>query len=197
MRNLINKWLNKRDTIDAPKYIPVLDKVFTDSKGNEYFVFKSDSDIPILRKLAITEAYINLVNGFTSAEVNKGLLSIHGAINEQINGKMTPNIAKVSTVCTQLLGRSGRILTHELLYGLAAHYFVRGDEDHSTVSDEIKKEKIEILKTEFSEGVKDWFFAQSLNKMYPFLTDENEFFLAVLEESRIHVEAYKQYITNG
>lgn len=197
MRNLINKWLNKRDTIDAPKYIPVLDKVFTDSKGNEYFVFKSDSDIPILRKLAITEAYINLVNGFTNAEVNKGLLSIHGAINEQINGKMTPNIAKVSTVCTQLLGRSGRILTHELLYALAAHYFVRGDEDHSTVSDEIKKEKIEILKTEFSEGVKDWFFAQSLNKMYPFLTDENEFFLAVLEESRIHVEAYKQYITNG
>lgn len=197
MRNLINNWLNKRDTIDAPKYIPVLDKVFTDSKGNEYFVFKSDSDIPILRKLAITEAYINLVNGFTNAEVNKGLLSIHGAINEQINGKMTPNIAKVSTVCTQLLGRSGRILTHELLYGLAAHYFVRGDEDHSTVSDEIKNEKIEILKTEFSEGVKDWFFAQSLNKLYPFLTDENEFFLTVLEESRIQVEAYKKVMGHG
>lgn len=198
MRKWINRWLNKRNVVSAPKYIDSTTLVFVDSKDRRYFIFNSDNDIPLLRKLFITESYVNLVNGFTDAEVNRGLLKMHEAINEFKGGKMQPNIAKASFIITNLLNRSGRLIDEDKLYSLAAHYFIREDElydeNRGEVIYEIKQEKIEVLKREFSHGVRDWFFGAGLNKLYPFLVDDGVFFNQVLEETKTELEAYKQLI---
>ena len=183
------------EPLSYPKSFTRMDFVFRDTNGKEYYKYILDSDIAILRKLYITEAYVNLVNCFTDADVNKSLLAIHEAINERdAKDMMKPNVAKASFICAKLLGRSGRLLNEEFLYKLAAHYFIRNDEEIGMVDETILQEKITVLKTEFREGVKAWFFDKSLDDLYPFLKDDNKLFDDLLEESKVQATAFTNYL---
>ena len=187
--------LSQRQLSPSPEQFYAMDIIWRDPEGRVYAKYKNDKDIPVMRRLFITEAYVNIVNQFTNAEVNKGLLSIHEAINERDSkGNMKPNIAKTAFICTKLLSRSGRLLSEDSLYTMAAHYFVRSDEVHGEISDTILQEKITALKTHFREGVRTWFFSQSLNSLYTVLNDDAKLFEDILEESKVQVEAFESYL---
>jgi len=187
--------LSKRELSPCPEQFYEMDIVWRDEAGLEYFKYKSDKEIPLMRKLFITEAYVNLVNQFTNVEINNGLLSIHDAINERDKkGNMKPNIAKTSFICAKLMSRSGKLLNEELLYKLAAHYFVRSDELPGEIDDTILQDKITALKTNFREGVRTWFFSMSLNDLYPFLNDDAKLFEDIIEESKVQAVAFESYL---
>lgn len=179
----------------VPEHKYEMNIVWRDSNDKAYLTYKNDADIPLMRKLFITEAYVNLVNQFTDIEVNNGLLCIHDAINERDpKGNMKPNIAKTAFICAKLLGRSGRFLNEDLMYKLAAHYFVRSDEAHGEVDEVILTEKITALKTQYRDGVREWFFSRSLNDLYPFLNNDAKLFEDILEESKVQTESFASYM---
>jgi len=62
------------------------------------------------------------------------------------------------------------------------------------VDETILQEKIIVLKTEFREGVKTWFFDKSLDDLYPFLKDDNKLFDDLLEESKVQATAFTNYL---
>lgn len=187
--------LSQRQLSPSPEHFYAMDIIWRDPEGREYAKYKNDTDIPVLRRMYITEAYVNIINQFTNAEVNRGLLSIHEAINERDGkGNMKPNIAKTAFICTKLLSRSGKLLSEESLYTMAAHYFVRSDEVHGEISDIILQDKVTALKTHFREGVRAWFFSQSLDSLYTVLNDDAKLFEDILEESKVQVTAFSDYL---
>lgn len=171
----------------------LLEYSFRDSQGREYYFYKDDKDIPILRKLYITQAYVKLINGFNNSEINQSLLAIHEAINERDNkDQMKPNIAKVSFICAKLLSRSGELLSEEAIYELAAHYFIREDEIEGEIKQSIFESKRDELK---KDGfiLKEFFFNKSLDSLFPNLTEAN-LFDALLEEGKKQTQIFNDFL---
>lgn len=162
--------------------------VFQDQDGMRWFETK---EMPIIRKLKIAEIYTELYTGIRQKDISDGLEAIEKAINEKENGKMKPNIAMVSHVCRQLLSRSGYVINIDTLYKLAAVYYIREDEQSEMVDESIIEEKISILKL---EKINDFFFAKSLETLFPFLNDFEGTFLEVIEASKKEVQVYEQFL---
>src|SRR6478752_489692 len=77
--------------------------------GHAYYKFKDDAKIPLLRKLAITQAYMAFMVSVSEFDISESIAAIVQSINQvDAKGKMKPDIAKISHICSVLLSRKGR-----------------------------------------------------------------------------------------
>lgn len=174
-----------------------LEFAFYDLDGLAYYSVKSDQQ-PISRKINLSIAYTKLVTGISELDISESLQAIHDAINEQNDkGKMAPNIAKIGFICTQLLGRRGRIVVPEYLYELAANYFIREDESFELVDDGKLQDKIEAIKSLPIDVLKHFFLSKQLNEVFPFAENPEEFFADILREGEIETMAYLKAINKS
>lgn len=168
----------------APVHACDMELAFHDEQGRRYFKAK---EMPIVRKLYIADTFTRICTGIREQDISASLEAIEKAINEKANGKMRPNIAMVSYICRQLLSRSGFVLDMDLIYQLAALYYIREDEHPEFVNLGLLPEKIEaIRKTDISQ----FFFAQSLDKLFPFLADFDGTMQEFAEVSKVEAETF-------
>jgi hypothetical protein len=175
--------------------------VFHDENGLGYYIVKEDHDIPIARKIGLSMAYMKFINAVTDADFAISLDAMLVAIEEKdAKGLRKPNIARIGYICTQLKHRKGIILNIELLTELAALYFFREDEAIDFVNDAIIQEKIQHFNAN-KHLLTEFFYAKSLNRLFPFIdTPQATFDEAVYESviaSKVYVKELENYLSNG
>jgi len=172
---------------------------FYDRQGREYYYFLDNAEIPIVRKLHLTDAYIKLFTGISDDDVRQSLAAIDAAINEtDKKGNMSPNIGRIGYICTQLLSRSGRLLHTDVVYRLAALYFIRSDEKTDSIDETIVSEKIEAIKSFDNPALHVLFFEKKVSKLFPFIGESGEMLSDLLSQGTVELNAYvselKQYV---
>lgn len=165
---------------------------FQDHTGKRWFQIKK---MPIIRKLAISKAYLPLCTGIAESDISLSLQAIEQAINRKVNGKMQPDIAMVSHICRQLLSRSAFVIDMDALYEMCALFYILEDESIEFINADLTAKKIELLKKEKMENIViEFFFSQSLDKLFPFLNDFEGTLLEVIEESNREINAFSAQI---
>lgn len=161
---------------------------FYDRAGKSYYTCK---EMPIIRKLHIANAYIRLTNGINEQDITLSLQAIVKAIEEtDPKGKMQPNIARVAYICKKLLSRKGFYVSESLLHELMASYFIREDEEIDYVDDKIYADKIEAIKMVDYEVVKEFFYSQSIDELFPYLKDAEVLLKDVLKETAFEAKSF-------
>lgn len=174
-----------------------LEFAFYDQDGLAYYSVKGDYH-PMLRKINLAIVYTKLITGISELDISASLQAIHDAINEQNDkGKMAPNIAQVGFICTQLLGRRGRIVVPDYLYELAANYFIREDESFELWDEDKTKDKQRAIEQLPLDVIKQFFFSKQLNEVFPFAENPEEFFADILREGEIETMAYLKAINKS
>lgn len=163
---------------------------FYDTSGRAYYKVKEAADQPVVRKLFIACAYAQLISGIDDQDIRVSLEAIENAIHEKDGkGRMRPNIARIGFICKKLLNRTGTMIRMDLLRNLAATYFIREDEPLEYVDREILYDKMSTFRTGYDEQLRQFFFAQSLNKLFPFLEDP-QFLEQAIKESQLEAMTY-------
>jgi hypothetical protein len=184
MVSIVYSGLNPKKHFPADK----LSFAFFDKDGKQYYTCK---ELPIIRKVHVANAYIRLVNSINEQDITISLSAIVAAIEEtDAKGKMQPNIARVAYICKKLLSRKGFYVNESLLHELMACYFIREDEAFDMVDEKIVAQKIEAIKGLDYEVVKEFFYSQSINELFPYLQDGNRLLNDVLKETAFETKSF-------
>lgn len=165
-KNLQSVWSKHREELlkllysEQPK-VPGIDKLalrYTDKKGNQYFGWERDADIPTVRYAKVLEFLQYMIKGVSAKEdelLDNQLLSILEEGVKDINSKA---FARASAIVMERQMRRKMIVHTQLCYDVLAVQICRQDENPYDFSNPIHLEKVDMLMEENKDGHVDFFF---------------------------------------
>lgn len=172
-----------------------MEKHFVDSKGNDYYRYKSDFDIPISRFKEIQKRMMLMSSGLSETSV----LLIAEAIEKAINRGNKPDIAEVGFLAKEIKKRANVFIDTDQLMDTVCLVYIRQDETPNVIDWAIHKEKVEQLTIDSNGGLHDFFYTTGLNQYLPFVGTTEDEFNQFYKESEVKMKALQihlnQYIT--
>jgi hypothetical protein len=160
-------------------------EIFRDSKGNKYYAFENDFDIPHLRTREIEKCLMRISAGLSGSEMK----TIIEAMKLALNGGKKPDIARIGHLIMEMERREEMVLHPDLMLELVAYKYIREDENPIQINNSLHQEKIEQFRKDSMEGLKDFFLGAGLGAYMPFLQKSEIDWEEYWRESTIKIQA--------
>lgn len=167
-----------------------MERWFTDSKGNAYYRYNNDFDIPILRFKEIQKRLVLFDSGLSG----KSIALICEAMKKALNGGKKGDTAEIGFLIKEIEKRANIYIDTDLLMDTACLLYIREDESPTTIDWTIHKEKIDQLTIDSKGGLYDFFYMTGLTTYLPFVKTTKEEFDLFYYESEIKMKATNQYL---
>lgn len=168
-----------------------MERHFTDSKGNAYYRYNKDFDIPILRFKEIQKRLVLFNSGLS----DKSIKLICEAMRKALNGGKKPDLAEIGFLIKEIEKRADLYIDTDLLMDTTCLLYIRQDENPATIDWSIHNEKIKQLTIDSKGGLYDFFYMTGLTASLPFVGTTNEEFDLFYYESEVKMKALNQYLS--
>lgn len=165
-RKAVNQILHTKQSVN-----PEMEFSFIDSNGKQYFRYKDDMLMPMLRKGVVNEFYTKMTTCLTEKELGQYLSVMKGAHQELLNaGKLISKpFSLIGYLITELEERKALQIHPELCFDLCAVIYVREDERESDKYNwNIHEEKVAQFKRDSASGLYDFFFMSGWQEYLPY-----------------------------
>jgi hypothetical protein len=169
-----------------------MEKHFVDSKGNSYFKYASDFEIPIIRFKEIQKRLVLLNSGLSGDTI----LMLCEAMKKALNNGKKPDIAEVGFLIKEIEKRSNIFIDTDLLMDTACLLYIRQDEQPTKIDWPIHKEKVAQLTIDSKGGLYDFFYMTGLTTYIPYLGTTDEEFNLFYSESELKMKSLKMHLEN-
>lgn len=170
---------------------------FIDSNGKKYYRYMDDFEMPIVRKGYIEKCFKELEYCLNADEMTDILTAMKLAINKRDNrGNMTPDIAMIGHLITEIENRKKTLLHPEILFDITATMLIREDENPSELDIELHGSKIEQFKKDSQTGLRDFFYTAGLTTYLPFLEQFGGDLNLMIAHSKAKIEGLQKQVRN-
>lgn len=179
-----------------PVNFDLLHQIFIDSNGKRYFKYNQDSDTPIVRKGKIDESMAMALSKFSEGEmdvfITKGDELCSTALNSLTQEGRIDNVAKLKAFFEEMKSRQTIPLHPDMMFEVVAYMYIREDEKHDEVDEDIQAQKIIQFKKDSKGGLRDFFYMAALKEYIPYLNISDEDFQKLVDDCRLLLQASNQ-----
>ena len=180
------------DEQGKPPSFDLLETIFVDSNGKQYYRYKDDFDIPVLRKGKLEQLIKELGYGISKDEMTLFLDAMEKALN-----KGQADVSKIGFLVTQMRERKDILIHPEILFEMVTTLYIREDENPALIDEEIHKEKFEQLKKDSQGGLYDFFYTAGLSTYIPYLTKLEDDWNLYLVKAKRELETQNLFLSEG
>lgn len=166
-----------------------MEKHFVDSKGNVYYRYQKDFDIPILRFKEIQTRLALFSSGLSETSIKLICESMKKALN---SGRKS-DLAVIGALIIEMEKRANIYIDTDLLMDTACLLYIRGDENPAIIDWSIHKEKVTQLTVDSMGGLYDFFYTTGLVTYLPFVGTTEEEFNLYYRESEVKMKAIQKF----
>lgn len=180
------------DEQGKPPSFDLLETIFVDSNGKQYYRYKDDFDIPILRKGKLEQLIKELNYGISKDEMTLFLDAMEKALN-----KGQADVSKIGFLVTQMRERKEILIHPEILFEMVTTLYIREDENPTLIDEEIHADKFQQLKKDSQGGLYDFFYTAGLQKYIPYLTKLEDDWSLYLVKAQRELEVQNSFLSKG